>query len=80
MIHVYTAPVCPRCKTLKAYLEREKEGCITSDLNTEAITDMRCEGYFGLSAPVLLIDGVYHGPEEIFDGDKLNEAKIRRLI
>lgn len=71
---------CPRCHQVMATFDRWGQGYISSDMDAEAIADMRCEGYFGLSAPVLLINGAYIGPEEFFDGDRLDEGKLRRLI
>lgn len=77
---VYTTTTCPRCHQVMSLFDRWGQGYISSDMDPTAITDMRMEGYFGLSAPVLLVDGVYHGPEEFFEGDKLDEDKLRRLI
>ena len=81
MIHVYSLPVCPKCKTLKAYLEREKIAYLSADLDPAAITDMRCSGFFGMSAPIIMRrPGEYYGPEEFFEGDRLDERKLRELI
>lgn len=80
MIHIYTTPICPRCHRVMAVLDRWGEGYISSDMDAAAIADMRCEGYFGLSAPVILIDGSYHGPDEFYVGDKLDEVRLKELI
>ncbi len=81
MIHLYTTTTCPRCKTLKAYLEREKIAYLSADLDPAAITDMRVSGFFGLSAPIIMRrPGEYYGPEEFFEGDRLDERKLRELI
>ena len=81
MITVFSLPVCPKCQTLKAYLTSNKipyqEGSLE---DAGVIAEMRCSGFFGLSAPVIEVAGQYHGPEEFFDGDVLNLEKLRRLL
>ena len=77
---IFTTNICPRCHQVMAAFDRWGQGYISTDMDAAAISDMRCEGYFGLSAPVLLIDGAYHGPKEFFDGDKLDEMKLKELI
>lgn len=82
MIHIFTTTTCPRCGTLKAYLERCHIAYISSDLDPAAITDMRCSGFHNcLSAPIIMRrPGEYYGPEEFFEGDRLDEMKLRGLI
>lgn len=77
---IYTTSACPRCHQVMSLFDRWGQGYVSTDMDPAAITDMRCEGHFGLSAPVLLVDGVYHGPEEFFQGDKLDETRLRELI
>ena len=81
MITVFSLPICPKCKLLKAYLTANKipyqEGSLE---DAGVIAEMRCSGFFGMSAPVIETASGYHGPEEFFDGDKLNEEKLRRLL
>lgn len=77
---IFVTSACPRCHQVMSIFDRWGQGYLSSDLDAEAITDMRMEGYFGLSAPVLLVDGTYHGPEEFFQGDKLDETRLRELI
>ena len=77
---VFVTSACPRCHALMSTLDRWGQGYISSDMDAEAIADMRCEGHFGLSAPVLLVNGSYIGPEEFFSGDKLDETRLRELI
>ena len=78
---IYSLLICPKCKTLKSHLDSinypYQEGSFEEP---ETITEMRCSGFFGLSAPVIEIAGKYHGPEEFFDGNVLNEEKLRRLL
>lgn len=80
LLTIYVTKPCPRCHALMSLFDRWGQGYLSCDLGAEAIADMRCEGHFGLSAPVLLVDGVYHGPEEFFQGDKLDETRLRELI
>ena len=81
MITVFSLPVCPKCKLLKAYLAANKipyqEGSLE---DAEVIAEMRCSGFFGMSAPVISVTEGYIGPEEFFDGGQLNVEKLRRLL
>ena len=81
MITIYKTPICPRCKQLTAHLDsigyRYKEAYLE---DAEVIAEMRCSGFFGVSAPVIENASGYHGPEEFFDGERLNVEKLRRLL
>ena len=81
MITVFSLPVCPKCKLLKAYLAANKIPYQEASLeDAGTIAEMRCSGFFGMSAPVIGVAEGYYGPEEFFDGEKLNEEKLRRLL
>ena len=81
MITIYKTPICPRCKQLTAYLDsigyRYEEASLEG---AGVITEMRCSGFFGVMAPVIENAGGYHGPEEFFDGERLNVEKLRMLL
>lgn len=78
---IYSTQTCPKCRTLKAHLDSinypYQEGSLA---DPEVTTEMRISDFFGLAAPVIEIAGKYHGPEEFFDGNVLNEEKLRRLL
>ena len=80
MITIYKTPICPRCKQLTAYLDginyRYEEASLE---DAGVIAEMRCEGFFGVMAPVIEKDG-YHGPEEFFDGEHLDVKRLERLL
>lgn len=83
MIHIYTTAICPRCKTLKGTLGGWGKS-YTSELldptNAEQTTELRTHGVFSMSAPVLLTDKGYFEPDAFFDGDELDEKRLKELI
>ena len=72
MYRVYSTPSCPRCEQLKAALARASIDYVNMDMSTpEALTELRVNGVFTLSAPVLEADDSFYTVEELFIGDKL---------
>ena len=65
---VYSTKSCPKCEQLKAALVKAGIAFENIDMSTpEALTELRINGVFALSAPVLQADDVFHTPEDIFD-------------
>lgn len=74
---IYTTPDCPRCEQLKAFLERKGVRFDVVDMTTaEALTELRVNGVFTMSAPVLEVDGRFYTTGDLFDGDRLKELHI----
>ena len=81
MIKVYSTSACPRCKILEHYLSEHKIAHFSKEVSAEDITDMRVAGYFKLECPIIeRREGEYHGPDEFFEGMKLDEKRLRELI
>lgn len=81
MITVYTTTACPRCKILMNYLnEIGRRYEVASLEDPGVLAELRCEGFFGVMAPVIEVSGRYYGPEEFFDGSKLDIEKLKELI
>ena len=81
MITIYSTSVCPRCAELKAALTRLGIPCQEASLEDPGVlAEMRCCGFFGVMAPVIENSTGYHGPEEFFDGGKLDEKKLKELV
>ncbi|MDD1736295.1 MAG: glutaredoxin family protein [Methanothrix sp.] len=69
---VYSTPSCPRCEQLKAALEKAGVSFENHDMSTpEALTELRINGVFTLSAPVLQADEKFYTTEELFSGESL---------
>jgi glutaredoxin len=69
---VYSTPTCPRCEQLKAALNVAGISYENQDMSSpEALTELRINGVFTLSAPVLQADERFYTLEDLFDGEKL---------
>jgi glutaredoxin len=69
---VYSTQSCPRCEQLKAALKKMDIKYQDEDMSTpEALTELRINGVFTLSAPVLQADEKFFTSEELFSGEKL---------
>lgn len=79
MYRVYSTPNCSRCEQLKAALDRAGIDYENMDMSTpEALTELRINGVFTLSAPVLEADDSFYTVEELFSGDAL--VDLTRLL
>jgi glutaredoxin len=79
MYRVYSTPSCPRCEQLKAALVRAGIAYENMDMSTpEALTELRINGVFTLSAPVLEADDLFYTVEDLFSGDTL--VDLTRLL
>ena len=83
---VYTTKTCPKCLTLKACLALHKipfqEADLLTDLlyNADLMAPLHEQGISFRAAPVVFANGEYYGPEQMFEGGKLDEKKLERLI
>lgn len=86
MITIYSTSTCPKCSLLKATLtawERPfREARLVEDLLEDAalMTDLHMAGRSFRAAPVLRVDDIFIGAEELFPGGRLNEEKLRGLV
>lgn len=80
-IKVYTTKICPNCKLVKEFLAAEGEEYREVDITTaEALTELRMNGVFTLTAPVVQIGSEFLTYDELFNGDTLRKEKINELI
>jgi glutaredoxin len=69
---VYSTKFCPKCEQLKQALENAGISFENLDMTTpEALTELRINGIFTLSAPVLQAEETFYTVEELFRGEKL---------
>jgi len=69
---VYSTKSCPRCEQLKSALGKAGVSFENLDMSTpEALTELRINGVFTLSAPVLQADDKFYTVAELFSGDTL---------
>ena len=80
-IIVYTTERCPKCNKLKKFLEANSVPFEVADMSTpEALTELRFNGVFTVTAPVLQINSEFHTHEELFLGEEVNSEKILGIV
>ncbi|AKB38971.1 Glutaredoxin-like protein [Methanosarcina siciliae C2J] len=80
-IIVYTTERCPKCNKLKKYLEANSVPFEVADMSTpEALTELRFNGVFTVTAPVLQINSEFLTYDEIFHGEEVNSEKLRGIL
>jgi glutaredoxin len=79
---VYTTERCPKCNKLKKFLEANSVPFEVADMSTpEALTELRFNGVFTVTAPVLQINNdLFLTHEEIFRGEEVNSEKILGIV
>ncbi|MBP7066933.1 MAG: NrdH-redoxin [Methanothrix sp.] len=71
---VYSTKSCPKCEQLKAALVKAGIAFENIDMGTpEALTELRINGVFTLSAPVLQEEDNFYTLEDLFSGDNLRD-------
>lgn len=76
MNRVFTTKTCPKCELLKKELARLGEDFETLDMSLpQNITELRINGCFAMSAPVLQVDDAFYNIVDLFDGDNLRDIK-----
>lgn len=76
---VYSTPACPRCEELKAALKRDGFAFDNEDMSTpQSLTELRINGVFTLSAPVLSVGDSFYTVDDLFIGGKL--VNLRELL
>jgi glutaredoxin len=69
---VYSTQTCPKCQQLKAALSKAGVSFESQDMSTpEALTELRINGVFTLTAPVLQADDRFYTVGDLFSGEKL---------
>jgi glutaredoxin-like protein NrdH len=80
-IIVYTTERCSKCNKLKKFLESNSVQFEVADMATpEALTELRFNGVFTVTAPVLQIDDTFLTHEDLFRGEEVNSEKILGIL
>jgi glutaredoxin len=75
-IKVFTTKTCPKCELLKKELALLDEEFETLDMSLpQNMTELRVNGCFAMSAPVLQVDDEFYNVLDLFDGDNLKDIK-----
>jgi glutaredoxin len=80
-ISVYSMKFCPNCKILKQLLERENIQYKEINMATpEAMTELRINSIFTMSAPVLQIGNKFYTTKELCKQDIIDQDKVIELL
>jgi glutaredoxin len=78
---VYTSDGCPRCALLKEWLKDRNTEFEEKNLeNTNVMTDLVMRNLVVLSAPALEVGDVVYTEDQIFEGNRLADAKILEIL
>ena len=76
---IYSTSNCPKCQALKAAMP--PLSFKTVDMSTpEALTELRINGVFSLSAPILQVGDEFYTVEDLFEGENLKTEKVKELV
>ena len=80
-IIIYAMENCPKCNKLKKFLETKSETFKEVEMDTpQALTELRFNGVFTVTAPVLQINDIFLTYEELFIGEEVNTKKILNTL
>lgn len=82
-ITIYETKNCPNCKALKAMIKAAMPHVYpkTVDMSTpSSLTELRINGIFTLSAPVLQIGDVFYTTEDLFEGNVIKTEAFQKVI
>lgn len=78
---IYTVKTCPKCEQLKRFLKSEGVDYREEDMSTPAaLTELRVNGVFTRTAPVLQSVDRFLTVEEMFEGERMERALILNTI
>jgi|WetSurMetagenome_2_1015567.scaffolds.fasta_scaffold1503032_2 glutaredoxin 3 len=80
-VTLYSLPNCPNCRQLHNWLAEHVRHFDIKDLaSPEVLTEMRINGFFDLSAPVLKVAEMYYLAGWLFRDGKLQEEKLQGVL
>lgn len=78
-VKIYSVSDCPKCEALKAAMP--PLSFKTVDMSTpEALTELRINGVFSLSAPILQVGENFYTVEDLFKGDNLIRETLLTIL
>ena len=80
-IIVYTTQTCPKCEQLKKVLKANNVSFDVADMSTaESLTELRVNGVFTVTAPVLQIGDDFLEYEALFNGAEVNLDALSDIL
>ena len=78
---IYTTNNCPNCRVLKKFLETKNVQYREVDMATPAaLTELRMNGVFTMSAPVLQVSNRFYTAKDLFSQEKIDQSKLETLL
>jgi len=80
-IQIYSTVNCPNCRVLKQFLENKNIQYKEVDMATPAaLTELRMNGVFTMSAPVLQVGSKFFTTKELFSQERVDQSKLESLF
>ena len=81
MIQLYSTTNCPNCRVLKQFLENKNIQYKEVDMATPAaLTELRMNGVFTMSAPVLQVGSRFFTTKELFSQERVDQSKLESIF
>ncbi len=80
-IQIYSTTNCPNCRVLKQFLETRNLQYKEINMATPAaLTELRMNGVFTMSAPVLQIGSRFFTTKELFSQERIDQSRLESLL
>ncbi|HJH32291.1 MAG TPA: glutaredoxin [Methanosarcinaceae archaeon] len=80
-IIIYTTQTCPKCEQLKKVLKSNNVSFDVADMSTaESLTELRVNGVFTVTAPVLQVGDEFMEYEKLFNGADVNLDALSDIL
>lgn len=80
-IKIYSTVNCPNCRVLKQFLETKNIQYKEVDMATPAaLTELRMNGVFTMSAPVLQVGSRFFTTKELFNQERIDQSRMESLF
>ncbi len=80
-ILIYSTRNCPNCRVLKQFLANKNVPFTEVDMATPAaLTELRINGLFTMTAPVLQVGNKFHTYNELFTQDRINHSMLESIL
>lgn len=80
-IQIYSTVNCPNCRVLKHFFETRNIQYKEVDMATPAaLTELRMNGVFTMSAPVLQVGSRFFITKELFSQERIDQSRLESLL
>jgi glutaredoxin len=80
-IQIYSTVNCPNCRVLKQFFETRNIQYKEVDMATPAaLTELRMNGVFTMSAPVLQVGSRFFTTKELFSQERIDQSRLESLL